>query len=287
MALHCPYLGLLSDPKTTTMYPTSDNACHRASPPASIALHYQNRCCLDQTHEKCPGYQVGWPDGFPNELRGQNPVKEKAVIPYWTLFLGIGLLAIIIIIGALSQISGSDNQPITINEGNLATHTLTNLGVQNATPTFTLAPTYTRTIEPSPTHTNTPTFPATQTPGPNLQTPFGSSGFIFVVHEVLAGQTMTIIADLYSSDVEIIEAINQFSPPERTTLWEGDILVVCVDCEDPYTLPKLQGVYVEAQMSITELAEIYNTSIEEFRQWNALGKSDQIETPRWIIVKAN
>jgi len=283
----CPFLGLINDRKTTTMYPISDNACYRASPPAPVALDYQRSCCLTNTHVECPGFKKGWLDDFPNELRGREPSTKKRIsdIPKWIFFLVIGLFLLVIIIGAITQLSG-DEPPLATLEG----------GIMISTPTATSSPTRTTTLLPSPTLTLVPTSlmitatPApslTQTQGPALQTPFGSSELTFVIHQALGGETLSIIAQQYGTSIDALLAINQFNPPERTTLWEGDVLVVCVDCLDTSDLPKLQALYVESEISIAELTSDYNTPIEEIQMWNGLDENDLISFPRWVIVRAN
>jgi len=283
----CPYLGLFNDPKTTTMYPTSDNACHRVNPPAPIVLQYQRSCCLRPSHVDCPGYQEGWKDGFPKRLRSQKPVRENSFLPSWTLFLGLGVIIVILVIGAVFQITGSDNGSKATIEGGLMPLTATENSAPNATPTSIITFTPTETVKPSPTMTPTPTDIPTQTSGPGLTTPFGQSDLTFAVHEVLPGETMSIIAKKYNTDPQVLESINQLSPPERTSLWVGDRLVVCVDCDSDNELPKLQALFLDSRVSLVDLAETYNTAIEELIRWNDLGEGDYIEVPRWIIVRAD
>ena len=283
----CPYLGLIDDPKTTTMYPTSDHACYRTSPPTSIILHYQHSCCLDASHVACPGFTDGWKDGFPKRLRSQKPVRVKSFFPSWTLFLGLGAIVVILVVGAILQINGSNTEGKATIEGGLVRLTSTETSASSATPTAIITLTPTETVELTPTITSSPTVIPTQTAGPGLSTPFGPSDLTFTVHEVLPGETFSIIASLYNTDPMVIESINLFSPPERTSLWVGDRLVVCVGCDNANGLPKLQAIFLDSRASLAELAETYNTAMEELIRWNDLGEGDTIEFPRWIIVKAD
>ncbi|MGC9424072.1 hypothetical protein [Vibrio sp.] len=99
----CPYLGLIGDPKTTTLFPSSGNACQLVNPPAPVILNYQSSYCLSQSHIECPGYVSGWQDGFPKELLGYQETK-KTSFPIWTLIVGTVILIVVLVIGALSQI---------------------------------------------------------------------------------------------------------------------------------------------------------------------------------------
>ena len=283
----CPHIGLFNDPKTTSMFPVSDHACYRASPPAPVALDYQRSCCLTNAHVECPGYQKGWTDNFPKELRGHKLTSKKVGqhVPKWALFLGLGLFLMVIIIGAVFQLSADDTTPPATLAGNIMISTPTETAFPTQSPT--LLPSPTMTIEPSPTMSITPAPLLTQTPGPALQTPFGTSALTFAIHQAQPGETLSIIAEQYGTSEDVLLSINQFIPPERTSLWQGDVLVVCVDCLDSSDLPKLQALYVESQISITELASNYNTSIEEIRMWNDLGENDLIAFPRWLIVRAS
>ena len=107
MQSSCPYIGLIKDPNTTAMYPTPDHGCHRASPPVPIVLHYQNSCCLNPSHTDCPGFQDGWEDGFPKELRSNRPRKSKTFLPNWVPYVVIGIMILLMVIGALVQLSNA------------------------------------------------------------------------------------------------------------------------------------------------------------------------------------
>lgn len=282
----CPYLGLITDPKTSTLYPTSDNACHRVTPPAPIVLQHQNTYCLDPKHIECPGFTDGWKNGFPKDLQAQVHSKKKFTFPSWTLYLGLGVIIIILVIGAMLQISGSEGGSIATIEGGLNPFTPTGTAAPSSTPTTIITHTPTETSAPTATITPTATVIPTQTPGPLLRTPFGADGLTFAVHEVLPGETIETIARAYNTTPEVVRAINQFSPPGRTSLWVGDVLVICVNCETQNELPKLQAQFIEPDVVVSELADSTDTSMEEFRQWNGLGESDQIDAPRWVILRA-
>ncbi len=274
----CPHLGLIDDSETTATFPTWDHACNLTSPPTLIALDYQRSCCLDSSHINCPGFKSSWEDGFPKDICGHAPKRLRNFPKRLVIILSISIITIIILIVTLSEFSNNIFHPIATIGEVPPTHTATQPSVPSTTPTF--LPTVTSTTEPS------PTIIPTQTLGPGIQTPFGSSDFTFVVHEVLPGETFSSIALTYNTNSEVIESINQLFPPERTVLWVGDILVVCLECQETNEIPELQAVFINSRESVADLAETYNTEIEDLIRWNGLGEGDYIDSPRWIIVRA-
>jgi hypothetical protein len=151
----------------------------------------------------------------------------------------------------------------------------------DSTPTFTLSPTMTSTS--TQTNTPTPAGTATFTPGPALNTPFGSEDFKFIVHEVQPGESLTMLAQRFDTTVDVLWVINGLG--ERT-LWVGDFLVICVGCQTINDLPKLTPVYLEERGRVEDIAQAYNTSEEQFREWNGLGDSEIVEGERWIVVES-
>jgi|GEM_PF-3055839 len=299
----CPYLGLITDSTTSTSFPSGDNACHRADPPEPLMLDYQRRCCLNPSYINCPGYPNGWEEGFPKELRRKLPSQSKSSPPKWAWTWMAGILILALLAGILLQMRGIGFSPVATIEGGLnpitpmatvlptRTRTLPPTLISNLAPTpeGTLSPAFLNTLLPSPTRTVSPTIILT-TPkmGPGLQTPFGSGSIKLAVYRALAGESLDAIAERFGTTRLVLEAINTFVPPERRILWEGDILVVCVNCENPVGLPKLSALFLDSGFySLSELAIIRNTPVEEIRRWNGLDENDWIEGPRWVVVRAN
>ncbi len=279
----CPHLGMLDDSSTCARYPTSTHACHRIDPPVPLILEQQSRTCLKPSFVDCPGYIDGWNQGFPDELRGDPTIGNNKSRLKKLLMLLIGGLLVVVMIGILLRVSAKagPKNVVTI-VGGLNPYTPTETSAPSLT--HTRLPTLTNTPEPSPTLTETPTEPPTQTPGPGLQTPFGSETLTFAVHLVTQGQTLFQIAELYGTTTDVLQFINQFGPQNRTVLWEGDILVICVNCATVSGLPVLQAVFLESGMSVNDLADTFTTSIDHLRLWNGLGEGEWVEGPRWMIV---
>ena len=281
----CPYFGLIDNFETITSFPTQDNACHRASPPAQVALHYQRSCCLDPSHTDCPGFIDGWENGFPKALLGHHkPRKERAFPPPWVWLVVTGVIILLLVIGAVAQLTGSGAGVVPTIEG----------GMAFLTPTMTKTPTVTRTLPPTltatstpeatPTVTETPFVAPTQTAGPALETPFGPGNVSLAIYQVSAGETLALIANRFGTTREVLMAINVLERPSGT-LWEGDLVVVCIDCQSMEGMPRFQPRYVEERAAISDLATAYGTTTQSLREWNGLNDDDWIESPRWIIVE--
>jgi LysM repeat protein len=290
MRKDCPYLGLSDDPNTHTLYPSHANMCYAAKPPQPVSLNYQRECCLTESHVNCEGYVHGWDKNFPPELQSKGQQKHKSPPKKtWAFILGFLLVGIIVgilfIIPQLTSgtfLSFASNKTLVSNQqSTLGASGQETIVVMDSTPTFTLSPTMTSTS--TPTNTPTPAGTATFTPGPALDTPFGSEDFKFIVHEVQPGESLTMLAQRFDTTVDVLWVINGLG--ERT-LWVGDFLVICVGCQITDDLPKLTPVYLEERGRVEDIAQAYNTSEEQFRAWNGLGDSEIVEGERWIVVES-
>jgi hypothetical protein len=288
----CPFLGLFDDPKTSTIYPNNCNACYRADPAKLVAIHHQRDVCLTEKHNFCEGFTTGWQSGFPPSLRNNRYRRRLGFLSKlagklsaaWTV--GIGLLAIVVVLGAYLSITNLglpsiptppmliSTEDITVTETHIA------LGAR-LTPSET--PTKTATSTPTAVSTNTPTpdFTPTQTPGPDIKTPFGSQDFQLLIHEVQDQESITSIANQYNTTVDVLWLLNGLA---FQTIQVGDPVVVCVGCTDTHGLPPLQAVYLTAGITLSELANQYNAAFNQLREWNDLGESDWIEGERWVVV---
>ena len=288
----CPYLGMIDDPRTSTVYPTGRHACHRADPPKAIVIHHQRDFCLTEQHRECPGYISGWPKGFPRSLhnkrfrRGRSVLRSSEGKLSAVGIIGIGLLAVLLVLGVylaithLGLTSISTPQRDISAEGVGATETHLALAAL-LTPSETPTMTETSTPNPAPTNTPTPDYTPTQTPGPALSTPFGGQDFRLLIHEVQTQENITSIAIRYNTTVDALWILNGLSD---RTIQVGDPMVVCVDCTETQGLPQLQAVYLEAGRTLSDLANAYNAPIRDLREWNGLGEADWIAGDRWVVV---
>jgi len=284
----CPYLGMIDDPKTSTLFPDSCNACFRAAPPQPVVIIHQRNYCLGELHSQCEGFVNGWQDGFPRSLRNKNCRKAAG---FWkNVFaklppagiIGGGLLAVLVLLGVFLAIANLGPTPAATLEGGISAGEVVRTATeQAATPTQTPAATFTSTAIPEPTSTPTPDFTPTQTPGPALKTPFGDPDFQLLIHEVQDQETVTSIANQYNTTVDVLWILNGLA---RRTIQVGDPIIVSEGHTDTQGLPQLQAIYLAAGTTLSDLASAYNAASSDLRRWNGLGDAEWIEGDRWLVV---
>ena len=72
----CKHLGLKDDAATCLAYPSAKNYCHRASPPASARLSYQEQYCLTSLHYKCVVFRAMRIKALPRDIRGKQSATK-------------------------------------------------------------------------------------------------------------------------------------------------------------------------------------------------------------------
>jgi len=269
----CPHLGLQDDPKTSALFPTHCHKCYRTKPAQPVALEHQRDFCLSEKCSECQGFIIGWRKGFPKRLLNKKRKKfnPRKFLTAAGIGLGIGLLG-----GLVFLIRSIKPAPIATLQGGIVSVSAT-ATVQDLTVTHTPD---ISTITPSPSQTPAPALTTTFTPGPEMMTPFGEAGLQFLIYEVAAGDSLQLIADRYDTSTEVLTAVNT----QDSLLWVGDIIVVCVGCDETQDLPQLTARYLDAGITLTELAEECDCPIEDLRRWNSLGEGDWIPEGRWIVV---
>ncbi len=165
-------------------------------------------------------------------------------------------------------------------EDNLSTETQLALAVV-LTPSTTSSATMTSSPTTEPTNTPTQYLTPTQTPGPALRTPFGDPNFQLLVHEIQAQETLTAIANLYGTTVDVLWNLNGLA---FRTIQVGDHIVVCMGCTIMPETPPLEPYYLEMGLSINALAAEFEAIEEDLRMWNELSNADWIEGERWVVV---
>jgi hypothetical protein len=277
----CPYVGIIDDPKTSTVFPDNCNACHRADPPRAVVLDHQRIFCLTERHTECEGYINGWENGFPRSLRNKNCRSDQGILQsksakFWGILLAVlvllVLLGVFVVYPNLDQIailSPQTETPVEVIQASATEQVIAN------TPT----PTTTPTVEP--TQTPTPTHTPTATAGPALMTPFGSPELQLLVYEVTEGDSLAYIANIYNTTTDILMALNR---RESLSVFVGERMVVCVDCTQMPDLPPLQPLFLEEDTHLQDLAEDCDCSTAELRRWNDLGDGDWIRGGRWVVV---
>ena len=194
--------------------------------------------CLSSDHTTCPVYTQE-----PASKRVPENVfyRRKRVLPHIRapyillamLLAGAGLLVALLYTGMikLPAFSLINPEPTEVTD----------------TPVLeVLLPTLTPTPIPTATITHTP-IPPSPTPTPiqplMLETPVGPFGKEFIVHKVLPGEALVMLADMYFTSPEAIRTVNYQMP---VFVWEDMLLVV------PYRHRDVSNI---APMSVYQVTE--------------------------------
>lgn len=265
--LICPYLGFQADVQTRFTVPDDRHVCHQANPSRVIHPDYQGRCCLTSEYRSCQGYTAGWKHGLPRGARyhgRQRMTDESHAI---VRILAIALLAAAMIF-VLYQAHAASPGPV---------QTIPVIPVV-PTLTATLAPTGTATATSTPRKTPT-VLPGTSTPGPLAETPFGFYGQ-WLVHQVVQGESLEMIAQRYGTSVSVLRAINDFL---TVGLWADTSVVICVGCVDASGLPVVKPYWVAKDIRVSDLAAQYGMDPDVLRTWNGI-EDDWVTADRWLVV---
>jgi LysM repeat protein len=186
-------------------------------------------------------------------------------------------------LGKLTDQHNSLQYPPTISSP-LPTYLLSNATSTAITEFF---PTYetTKTSTPTPYLTETPTqvsIKTSPTPGPLLETPFGSQPK-FIIHQVANGESLILIAKRYGTTLEAIQAVNFFLP---SPLWSGWLLVIPLNTIDVENLPAFEAYVVsEEDVNADQLAINLDTDLEALLYYNAISSAeDPLPPGRWLLI---
>lgn len=277
----CPFLGLTHDPKTPALFPTDRNCCYQVRPLRTVANHHQEQYCLAGAHQTCPIF-LNPEDALAREVlyaQGHRPRSRRLVL------LALTALALLALAFAAwvyrdvwinTQFAGS---PSGSSEW-IATPTL-GLFATAVTPTVSG---FAATVLPSATPTLTPLPPvetSSVTPLPGLGTPIGSDP-AFVIHRVVAGESLTILSQRYGTTETAIRAINLMLP---VPLWENWLVVVPYQFEDVAGLPLFEVYQVKADgLTVAALAQQLNVDAALLARYNHLAADDDFTNGQWVLV---
>ena len=277
----CPFLGLTHDPKTPALFPTDRNCCYQVRPLRTVANHHQEQYCLAGAHQTCPIF-LNPEDALAREVlyaQGRRPRSRRLVL--------LALAALALLALALTAWVYRDAWLNARFKGSLP-----GSPVWISTPTLGLLSTvvtptasgFAATILPSatPTHTLLPPLETSSvTPLPGLGTPIGSDP-AFVIHRVVAGESLTILSQRYGTTETAIRAINLMLP---MPLWENWLVVVPYQFEDVAGLPLFEVYQVKADgLSVAALAQQLNVDAGLMARYNHLALDDEFANGQWVLV---
>ena len=288
--IYCPYLGTFTDSEVHFRFATPANCCYRTGSPDSLDLSYQEEYCLSAKHLTCPIYQPGWDGALPEEMHSSGEaVDQKSGLPFGTwqlVWIVLGIIAILILMYLNPFKTTQDlsaNLPVAPSLTSTSAspeETLEPSPTNTVSPTSTPRPTNTATLSPTPSLTLSPTVSPTPTPGPLQGTPFITNR-TYLIHEIIPGESLFYVADLYNTSPEVIQVIN--ASRLITVFPPGEMLVILPNQVDASGLEPLDLVFLKADLLISEFISQYNITEDEFREYNGLGPGDIVPADRWVI----
>lgn len=103
--ISCPYLGLQSDLRTQTIFPSKRNYCHRSGHAVSVDVGYQSQFCLASEYKQCSYFLAGITDS-PSESRGYQEKKTSSSGSGKRVIWGGLLLFVVLLVVALVFLNG-------------------------------------------------------------------------------------------------------------------------------------------------------------------------------------
>lgn len=171
----------------------------------------------------------------------------------------------------------------TITRTPTLTYTPSNTPTRTKTPTSTSTATPTKTATRTPSRTPTKTFTpsATAIPPYSLEVPIGGQDK-FIIHRVMAGESLSVIAENFDSTPEIITALNYSLPfPIKV----DTLVIVPYQNNNTADMPILEPYQViHAQATIEQLAALLDADPALMRMYNDCAAGQVFFKDNWILV---
>lgn len=269
----CPFLGLSSDAKTAVSYPSPLNVCHRIAPPDSPDIPHQRNYCFTEAHAQCEIFiSTKIEKSEKQMIKKDHKVKRTKKSP---IFFLIGILAL-----ALCTILGLVQIKLGYFSANLKPTSTLHSDMLNTSPAVQPKPT--NTLIPSKTPTQIPpTQTVTQSPPHYLETPFGQDRK-FIIHRLVEGESLILLASTYNTTPEAIKAINY---DYRDVLWAGSVLIIPVNQTEVNGVNPMSAYLIENDgITIEKLAQDKNVSIAALCSLNALPEGYSFHSGEWVLI---
>jgi LysM domain len=303
-AFLCPFLAMLNDAETYSANISFKNYCHKAKPVVPVSIDQQVHVCCTENYRNCIVYRAPQPRSLPREWIYSEPGTPTLGENFWQrrmwwMYAGIITAGVVLVIfiylywfsGFFHQTNHkmtliTDPTAIMVQEAMLtATESFSATPLPTLTHYPTLPPGNTSppTLTPTPTVVLTATLPsASPTPGPQLETPFGSQP-LFLVYSVKEGESLSVIATKFNTTYAVLEAVNSLSAGD--TIHEGTVLVIMPGQSSSLGVPVMKAVYITTAIRVEDFAAAYGADVAEVRSFNGLGLDDWIQPNRWMVVR--
>jgi len=276
----CPFLGLKSDPETALAYPTTANHCFHCKTPSIPILEHQAAYCLSQNYEECRVYQQAERGSFPSQLR-QNVKTSRAAPKIWRFVLTVMILA------AAGFVIWLGYQAFLVRQAAAAQVAQAARLTSSVSSTLTLTPT---AEAPTPTATGAP---ASKTPEPTatslppqkhaLEVPVNVDGQDFVIHVVIGGEQLVLLARDYKTSIEAILALN-YQIPE--TVWAGSAVVIApgLQAAGPLKLSFSAYKVTDKEITVEDLATKLAVDPALLKRYTRCEQGCLLNSGDWVIV---
>ena len=269
----CPHLGLGDDETTAFAFSSRWNHCYKAEPIAVPSLEHQRLVCLGEYHA-CPVFLRDKKGTFPESLR-EKIKKRRPLGVYFGIIILLAFISVVLLnyfgVLAFPTLDVPDVFP-----------SATTVVIQTKTAVRDMA-----TETPSPTKTALPDATNTMAPPVSLCAyPFDSvigNEQRFVVHQVVAGENISVLALQHESAPEALGAVNLgLEPPLRA----GTVIVIPIRTESIDALFPLRAVQVdESDLSIKEMAEKLGVDVADMMELNYQDASCR-DFQGWLLIPA-
>lgn len=285
----CPYLGVHDDPETSVSYPSEHNYCHCSATIEPISLDHQQTFCLGTAYQTCPVFsnQTAVAPKQGNLLSRLNTMLPGANHK-WGRWVLIGIVLVVIIGTLLVQtLRVASQQAVDPSPTAKSVFTETSLAIvvsptKKTTATPTVMASKTKQVTPT-VPSPVPSFTATVQPSATLKpTATNPNSFRLVLHKVVAGDSLSLIATQFHTTQEAIQAINfNFRAPLQQGAW----IVVPANTTNVSALPQFEIIVnTQANITLKELAIKLQISPELLAQYNELKPDDKLTADQRIIV---
>jgi hypothetical protein len=271
---NCPNLGLKGDRHSVLAYASSGNHCFHCQSPTTPSLEHQVTYCLSPRYMECPVQARSASEAFPKELRYAHKRHSFARSPGGWVFplAAVGILSVgwVLWQGILTVRSS----PAPDTAGFSSPTSL-------PSPSDTPGPSET----PAPVLVTTkPALTATRTPVSvrALEVPFKVDGRKFILHRVLDGEQLVLLARNFDTSIEVIQSLN-YQLPE--TVWTNSVLIFAPGMltVDP-DLPAFTAYEVFADTTLEALADALDVDLPLLEHFNLCSGNCPLSAGDWIVI---
>jgi hypothetical protein len=293
----CPFLGLVDDPTTSFGFPCIGNCCRRAHPVEAVNLEHQSVYCLNAEYDRCPVFTSEGKMPLPADVRLRQGKTRKQKTIVLQIAIGLFVVLIVVLLGkellwkvlpAPSPVSSGNLQVTTTTMASPSVTVIVTLGSTPVTNiTLTITPSRTANVLFSQTASVVSFLAYTPSPTstPRIQLSLGVALGLekqFLIHRVLEGESLDLLASKHHTTVAAIQAVNYFLPSPLLANW---IVVVPIGITDTQDLPPFETYQVVGEnISAGALAQKLSLNVIKFTYYNALSPETVLMQGDWLLI---